>query len=136
VATGTCLSKRALVALAAWMLFASAAPLEAGAMQMLTEADDGRTVELHVGDAVRVTLPENATTGYRWEVDRLDAGVVSSEGSEPHYPGGAIGSGGKVTFAFKAQKAGTGEVALKYWRRFEGDSSIVRRFRINLSVKP
>lgn len=105
-------------------------------MQMLTEADDGRTVELHVGDAVRVTLPENATTGYRWEVDHLDAGVVASEGSEPHYPGGAIGAGGTVTFAFKAQKAGTGEVALKYWRRFEGDSSIVRRFRINLSVKP
>lgn len=105
-------------------------------MQMLTEADDGRTIDLHVGDAVQVTLPENATTGYRWEIDQLDAAIVATEGSKSNYPGGAVGAAGKVSFAFKAEKAGNGEVALKYWRRFEGDSSIVRRFRINLSVKP
>jgi inhibitor of cysteine peptidase len=128
----------ALVALAVagWMLSASATPVEAGAMQTLTEADDGRTIDLTVGDDVRVTLPENATTGYRWEIDRLNAGVVASAGSEPNYPGGAVGAGGKVTFAFKAEKAGSSEVALKYWRHFEGDSSIVRRFRISLVVKP
>jgi predicted secreted protein len=36
------------------------------AMQLLVEADDGRTVDVRQGETVRVTLQENATTGYRW----------------------------------------------------------------------
>jgi inhibitor of cysteine peptidase len=105
-------------------------------MQSLTEADNERTVDLRVGESVRLTLPENATTGYRWALDRLDRDVVEEAGSEPHPSRGAIGSGGNVTFDFTAKKAGSGEVALKYWRHFEGDASIVRRFSFRLNVQP
>lgn len=104
-------------------------------MQSLTEADNGRLIDLRIGEAVRVTLPENATTGYRWEIDRLD-GMVEAEGSEARYPGGRVGAGGEVTFAFKAVKAGKGDIALKYWRHFEGPSSIVKRFGFRLNVQP
>jgi inhibitor of cysteine peptidase len=106
------------------------------AMQSLTEADNERTVDLRVGESVRLTLPENATTGYRWAIDRLDRDVVEEAGSEPHPSGGAIGSGGNVTFDFTAKKAGSGEVALKYWRHFEGDGSVVKRFSFRLNVQP
>lgn len=105
-------------------------------MQSLTEADNERTVDLRVGESVQLTLPENATTGYRWAIDRLDRDVVEEAGSEPHPSRGAIGSGGNVTFDFTAKKAGSGEVALKYWRHFEGDGSIVRRFSFRLNVQP
>jgi inhibitor of cysteine peptidase len=105
-------------------------------MQSLTEADSERTVDLRVGESVRLTLPENATTGYRWALDRLDRDVVEEAGSEPHPSGGAIGSGGNVTFDFTAKKAGSGEVALKYWRHFEGDGSVVKRFSFRLNVQP
>ena len=103
-------------------------------MQSLTEADNERTVDLRVGEGVRLTLPENATTGYRWAIDRLDRDVVEEAGSEAHPSGGAIGSAGKVTFDFTAKKAGSSEVALKYWRHFEGDASIVKRFRFRLNA--
>ena len=106
------------------------------AMQSLTEADNERTVDLRVGQSVRLTLPENATTGYRWAIDRLDRDVVEEAGSEAHPSGGAIGSAGNVTFDFKAKKAGSGEVALKYWRHFEGDGSIAKRFSVRINAKP
>src|SRR5712664_986258 len=86
------------------------------AMLSLTENDEGRSVEVRAGDTVRISLPENATTGYRWAIDRIDEEVIEAVGSEPNYPGGAVGSGGHVVFTFKAKKAGTGEVTLKYWR--------------------
>ena len=105
-------------------------------MLSLTEADNDRTVDLRVGGTVRLSLPENATTGYRWAVDRLDAGVIEAVGSEPHYTASAPGSGGNVEFTFKAAKAGTGEVALKYWRHFEGDASITKRFRFRVHAQP
>ena len=108
---------------------------KADAMQSLTEADNGRTVDLRVGESVRLTLPENATTGYRWTVDHFDREVVDPAGSEPHYAGGAVGSAGNVTFDFTAKKAGRGEVALKYWRHFEGEGSVVKRFRIRLNAQ-
>jgi inhibitor of cysteine peptidase len=104
-------------------------------MPSLTEADDGRSVDLYVGETVDVTLPENATTGYRWAIDRLDPGIVEANESKPRYPSGQVGNAGQVTFAFKATKAGSGEVLLKYWRHFEGDASVTKRFGIRLNAK-
>ena len=112
------------------------AQVKVHAMQSLTEADNERTVDLRVGESVRLTLPENATTGYRWAIDRLDRDVVEEAGSEAHPSGGAIGSAGNVTFDFRAKKAGSGEVALKYWRHFEGDGSIAKRFSVRINAKP
>jgi inhibitor of cysteine peptidase len=112
------------------------AQVKAHVMQSLTEADNERTVDLRVGESVRLTLPENATTGYRWAIDRLDRDVVEEAGSEAHPSGGAIGSAGNVTFDFTAKKAGSSEIALKYWRHFEGDASIVKRFSFRLNAKP
>ena len=109
---------------------------KARTMRSLTEADNDKTVDLRVGETVRVSLPENATTGYRWAVDRLDEEVIEAVGSEPNYPGDAVGSGGHVAFTFKAKKAGSGEIALKYWRHFEGDKSIKNRFRLRLTTQP
>ena len=105
-------------------------------MQTLTEADNDRTIDLRVGDTVRVSLPENATTGYRWGIDRLDQQIVEAVGSEPHYPVGAVGAVGEVTFTFKANKPGAGDIILKYWRHFEGDSSVTKRFHLRLNTQP
>jgi inhibitor of cysteine peptidase len=38
---------------------------KAAAMLSFSENDDGRTAEVRVGETVEVTLPENASTGYR-----------------------------------------------------------------------
>jgi inhibitor of cysteine peptidase len=49
--------------------------------------DDGTTVSASVGDRIVVTLPENATTGFRWEVESLDSATLELEASDavpPH----------------------------------------------------
>ena len=107
-------------------------------MLSLVETDNDRTVDVRVGDVVRITLPENASTGYRWAIDRYDEDIVEALGSEPRYPAGTagtVGSGGEIAFTFKAKKAGTGEIALKHWRHWEGDRSVTGRFRVRLNVQ-
>jgi predicted secreted protein len=42
---------------------------------VLSKADDGRTVATRTGDEIVVRLAENATTGYRWEVERADGPI-------------------------------------------------------------
>jgi len=89
---------------------------KADAMLSFSENDDGRTAEVRVGETVEVTLPENASTGYRWAVDRLDAAIVRQLSAESRNTAKAIGAPGTIVFTFEAVKAGTGEIALKYRR--------------------
>jgi inhibitor of cysteine peptidase len=105
-------------------------------MLLLSETDNGRTVDIRVGEAVRVTLAENASTGYRWAIDRYDTELVEALEPEPRYPSGAVGSGGEVAFTFKGKKIGAGDIELKHWRHWEGDKSIIGRFRLRLQVQP
>ena len=60
-------------------------------MLSLVETDNDRTVDVRVGDVVRITLPENASTGYRWAIDRYGEDIVEALGSEPRYPAGTHG---------------------------------------------
>jgi inhibitor of cysteine peptidase len=105
-------------------------------MLSLIETDNDRTVEVRLGDVVRITLPENASTGFRWTIDRYDEDIIEALGSEPRYTAGDVGSGGEILFTFKAKKAGRGEIALKHWRHWEGDRSVIGRFRVRLNVQP
>jgi inhibitor of cysteine peptidase len=105
-------------------------------MLSLVARDSGRTIDIGSGETVQITLPENATTGYRWAIDHYDEEFIKALASEPHYPAKAVGSGGEVAFLFQGTKTGTGEIVLKQWRQWLGDSSVVARFRVRLNVQP
>jgi len=104
---------------------------------LLVAADNNRTVDIRQNETVRITLPENATTGYRWTVESYDRESVTELPSEAHYPATTgVGSGGEVVFVFQAKKSGTSDIRLKQWRSWEGDSSAIARFHIQLRVQP
>jgi inhibitor of cysteine peptidase len=105
-------------------------------MESLSLNDDGRTIELRVGETARIRLPENATTGYRWAPESYDAELVELSPPEPDYPSKAVGSGGEVLFTVKARKPGETELVLKNWREWEGDASVTGRFRLRIVVTP
>jgi len=105
-------------------------------MLLLVETDNDRTVDIRLGETVRLTLPENATTGYRWAIERYDEEFIEALATEPRYTAKAIGSGGEVAFIFQGKKIGTGEIVLKHWRHWEGGSSVTTRFRLRLRVQP
>jgi inhibitor of cysteine peptidase len=103
---------------------------------VLTERDHNRSVDVHVGETISVILPENATTGYRWAIERVDSQLVEARSPQPKYPANAIGSGGEVEWDFLAKAPGTTSIALKQWRHWAGDASIVQRFRIQIRMLP
>lgn len=81
-------------------------------------------------------MPENATTGYRWTIDRYSQEIIEAVGTEPHYTTNAIGSGGEVEIIFTGRKAGFGDITLKQWRHWEGDAAVIGRFHLRLHVRP
>ncbi len=104
---------------------------------LFVETDHDRTVDIRLNETVRIRLPENATTGYRWISDHYDKALFLELPSEAHYPAATgVGSGGDVTFIFEAKSIGTGEIELKQWRSWEGESSVISRFKIRIHVVP
>jgi inhibitor of cysteine peptidase len=104
-------------------------------MLVLSQTDNDRTVSVRVGDVVRISLPENASTGYRWTIERYDDEFLEALPAEAGYTSNSIGSGGDIAFMFCTRKAGTGQLVLKHWRHWEGDASITKRFRLQLQIQ-
>jgi predicted secreted protein len=63
-------------------------------MLVLSQTDNDRTVSVRVGDMVRISLPENASTGYRWTIERYDDGFLEALPAEAGYTSNSVGSGG------------------------------------------
>jgi inhibitor of cysteine peptidase len=102
---------------------------------MLTQADNGRTIEAQPGARIVVTLPENPTTGYSWAMDGEGEALplVSSEYAAT--PAAGVGGGGKRTLVFEAKTPGTASLRLKRWREWEGEASVRERYAVTVQVK-
>jgi len=67
-----------------------------GATVTLREVDTGRTVELKRGDQLILELEGNPTTGFQWQVQDMDAGILKQQGDAEFKSDqqGAMGGGG------------------------------------------
>jgi len=87
-------------------------------------------------ETILVRLDETPTTGYRWALEHIDDQVLDAEGSEFQLPANAaIGAAGQRTFVFKARNRGTGRIALKLWREWEGPGSVIDRFEVSVRIQ-
>lgn len=101
------------------------------------DCDDGRRVSAHVGDTIEVRLAENATAGYRWVIDDGErCGALELSEADAAYPGGTTGCAGEARFRFAVRAAGTSTLRLKYWRHWEGDAGVRRRFTVDVDITP
>jgi inhibitor of cysteine peptidase len=97
---------------------------------------DDRSINLHVGDGVKLSLAENPTTGYRWEfVTNPEPYCVVVSDAYVADAGGAIGSGGAHEWTFRAVSQGTGTVSLAYRRPWEKDTPPAQTFKLTMVVK-
>jgi inhibitor of cysteine peptidase len=104
-------------------------------MVTITQADNGKTIEVHKGDSFTITLAANPTTGFRWGVDSTNEQIVAYVDTDYQpAPSSGVGGGGMQILHFKAAGTGTTPVALKYWRDFEGNASIRERFSVTIRV--
>jgi inhibitor of cysteine peptidase len=102
----------------------------------LTQADNGRSVEVKPGTIIVIQLAENPTTGFRWAVDQIDEQIVPIVRVDyTTAAGGGIGGGGTRSFTLRAEHAGTMQLQLKLWRDWEGETSIVARFTVTIQVR-
>jgi inhibitor of cysteine peptidase len=102
----------------------------------VTQAENGKVIEVHPGDSIAIQLKENPTTGYTWAVDQGNDALLALQDS--HYtqgPGMGVGGGGERNLIFQAQKAGTVPLQLKLWRSWVGDASITERFAITITIR-
>ncbi len=109
-------------------------PAQRAPTVMITDNDNGRSFPARVGEVVEFHLSENATTGYRWAPEGYDEKRLKLVGTEAGNPGAAIGSGGEAIFRFQIVGLGSSTVSLRYWRHWEGPSSIIRRFSVTIDV--
>ncbi|MBK7954583.1 MAG: protease inhibitor I42 family protein [Candidatus Accumulibacter sp.] len=82
----------------------------------LNEADDNRALTVAPGQQLVLRLPENPTTGYRWEPP-AGVGVVADEYRPSE--GTAMGGGGERVFTL-ATLATTGDLRFKLTRSWGG----------------
>jgi len=103
----------------------------------ITQAEQGKTVDAKVGDTLIVSLEGNPSTGYTWVAKDLPS-FLTQEG-EPTFTktdsSGAVGAPGMVDITFKANSAGSGDLALDYKRPWETTATPAKTFSATVTVK-
>jgi len=101
----------------------------------LYQIDSGSVMKMKPGDTVEIVLDTNPTTGYQWKVLPWDTAVIEQI-DKPVYKSRseAIGSGGELTFHFKALSTGRTLLEFIYFRAFEKDVPPIKSFKVTVVV--
>ncbi len=100
---------------------------------ILSSRDSGRTIETKAGSTLTIRLEENPTTGYRWIIDELPAGIRKRD--DRFIPGENIGAAGTREFVFSPDRPGLHRLSLKKIRPWEKAAPPLETFEITLAVE-
>jgi inhibitor of cysteine peptidase len=99
------------------------------------DADNGKTIQVHVDDEIHIALDSNPTTGYRWTIEKSDETLLTLKQDHFSASSSLMGSSGTQLFTFVAKSAGTVHLHCKYWRIFVGEKSVTRRFTVAIQIQ-
>ena len=89
----------------------------------LTQADDGRHLDVRDGDIIVVKLKANRASGFGWVMADSTGDVLVRAGNPVYVPNAAkkgnVGSGGMETWRFRAVHRGEQSMRLEYRRPWE-----------------
>jgi predicted secreted protein len=89
----------------------------------LTESDAGAERSVDVGQELVVRLPENRTTGYRWQLSVPEGGLALDDDTYEPDASERPGSGGMRTFRLRAIQPGTHQLGAALRRSWESDDA-------------
>jgi inhibitor of cysteine peptidase len=105
------------------------------AMLSLTSADNGKAYTVTPHTAVVLTLPSNASTGYRWQLKPVDKSVLRLVSHRYLQPKKSLpGAPGEERWRFTAVGAGSVQLRLVYVRSWEKNKP-ARRFGVTIRVR-
>ena len=113
---------------------ANADSTDPGPLQ-LDESVNGHEVSRHVHQYLELSLGENPTTGFRWQV-QLDGSPACALRSDSNLApaDGGVGRGGTHRFLFEAVRSGTCKIRLAYSRSWEANpSDRTLQFRVRVT---
>jgi predicted secreted protein len=98
------------------------------------ENDNGRQIEMHPQQTMRVSLTEVRTAGYRWNLRASDQRtlLLLADGLDPAT--GKAGGVGTHHWEFLAEQAGETEIAFEYGRSWERAAETTRSFSLTVRV--
>jgi len=102
---------------------------------VLTESENGKTVQLPLGGQLVVRLPAQLGTGFSWAVVSRKGGALRvteqrTESAGQLRPGGSE----EQVFVFAPQASGSEDVELAYRRPWEQNQPPARTFRFSATV--
>jgi predicted secreted protein len=98
----------------------------------LTRDDAGTRRAVSIDEPIEITLPETATTGYRWRLDTTDHfEQVDDQQTAPVFPRGAPG-----VRVLTIRPQCTGPAQLRLVKRRQWEQTVVDEFVIDLDVQP
>ena len=103
-------------------------------MLYIDESQNGRDIELRLGETVAVRLSENPTAGFRWKLDSSGAPVCTLVENDYQPSASAPGAGGIHRWQFQAAQVGEGRIELSSRRSWEGQGQAARTFTLRIRV--
>lgn len=103
---------------------------------VLTDKDNGRSINLRLGEVLTLRLEASPGTGYGWQVVQDDPALLAPLGKPVMEPleSGKLGAAEYQVFRFKAKAAGKGVLQLHYQRQWEKQKAPAKTFRVNFSI--
>ncbi|HEY45425.1 MAG: hypothetical protein AMJ88_12770 [Anaerolineae bacterium SM23_ 63] len=100
--------------------------------------DSGSQVEVKKGQVLAISLESNPTTGYMWEVLKIDESMLEQLGESEFISSeseGLVGVGGVEVLRFRALGVGTTNVELGYLRFWEEDVAPLMLYSLSIVVR-
>ena len=104
-------------------------------MLSVTLDEAARSVTVQAGQTIEVTVSENPTTGFHWEIDALTGPLTLVSSDFAARPGARPGGGGRRTIVVRADSPGAGELRLRYERSWEAGSTTPQRRTLTVIIK-
>ena len=98
-------------------------------------SQNGREVTLEVGEVVEISLAENRTTGFRWEIKSQAEPACALVNSTFEVAVSPLGKGGTHRWQFQGERQGIGEITLEYRRAWHPEAPPRQSFRLNVNVR-
>ncbi len=103
----------------------------------ITDADNGKDIDLPTGDTLVVRLTSNPSTGYTWAIkgDPSPLRLVKSSAKKNNQTGHAAGAPVTQEFRLAATSSGMATLTLEYHRPWEYTAGPAKTFAVKVNAR-